>query len=164
LLLIIGGISLILLIFLDGIMIYIILLLAGFGLSGPLVLTNVLIAQVTDEDEIKSGVRREAAFFGVMALISKPAQSLSLAIGPALLEFAGFLTPDVGGNIILNQPVSALLVIKALVGPIPGIAVLMGALILMWYPLKGDYLKEIKQRVIDTHTDKESKYKEMKTH
>ncbi len=137
LLLIIGSIPLMLIFFVDGVIIYLFLIVAGFGLSGPLVLTNVLFAQVCDEDEIRTGVRREAAFFGVNALITKPAQSLSLIIGPSLLTIAGFLT-SATGEIILPQPTSALLVIKALIGLIPGIVVLIGAIILILYPLKGE--------------------------
>lgn len=156
LLLVIACIPLILITFLDGITIYICLFLAGFGLSGPLVLTNILFAQVTDEDEIRTGVRREAAFFGVNALITKPAQSLALALGPWLLELAGFLTSDVPGEIIPNQPTSVLFIIKALIGLIPGIAVLLGAIILIWYPLKADYLKEVKQKILEMHAEKES--------
>lgn len=60
LLLVIGSIPLMLIFFVDGVIIYIFLIVAGFGLSGPLVLTNVLFAQVCDEDEIRTGVRREA--------------------------------------------------------------------------------------------------------
>ena len=59
LLLIIGSIPLMLIFFVDGVIIYIFLIVAGFGLSGPLVLTNVLFAQVCDEDEIRTGVRRD---------------------------------------------------------------------------------------------------------
>ena len=58
------------------------LALAGFGLSGPQTLTNLLFAQVADEDELRSGVRREGAFFGVNALITKPAQSIALCAVP----------------------------------------------------------------------------------
>jgi len=160
LLLVIGSIPLMLIFFVDGVIIYILQIMAGFGLSGPLVLTNVLFAQVCDEDEIRSGVRREASFFGINALITKPAQSLSLIIGPSLLTIAGFLT-SATGEIILPQPTSALLAIKALVGLIPGIVVLIGAIILIWYPLKGDYLKEVKQKILDIHAEKELKLKEL---
>lgn len=162
LLLIIGSIPLMLIFFVDGVIIYLFLIVAGFGLSGPLVLTNVLFAQVCDEDEIRTGVRREAAFFGVNALITKPAQSLSLIIGPSLLTIAGFLT-SATGEIILPQPTSALLVIKALIGLIPGIVVLIGAIILILYPLKGDYLKEVKQKILDIHAEKELKLKEIQS-
>ncbi len=162
LLLIIGSIPLMLIFFVDGVIIYLFLIVAGFGLSGPLVLTNVLFAQVCDEDEIRTGVRREAAFFGVNALITKPAQSLSLIIGPSLLTIAGFLT-SATGEIILPQPTSALLVIKALIGLIPGIVVLIGAIILILYPLKGNYLKEVKQKILDIHAEKELKLKEIQS-
>lgn len=160
LLLVIAAIPLILIIFLDGLIMLIVLFLAGFGLSGPLVLTNVLFCQVTDEDELRSGVRREAAFFGINALITKPAQSLSLIIGPLLLEVSGFLVPEAGGAIILDQPETALIAIKALIGLIPGFLLLIGTLILMFYPIKGDYLKEIQAKIITLHEEKESKLKE----
>lgn len=162
LLLVIGSIPLMLIFFVDGVIIYILQIIAGFGLSGPLVLTNVLFAQVCDEDEIRSGVRREASFFGINALITKPAQSLSLITGPTLLTISGFLT-SATGEIILPQPTSALLVIKALVGLIPGIVILLGAIILILYPLKGDYLKEVKQKILDIHAEKELKLKELQS-
>jgi GPH family glycoside/pentoside/hexuronide:cation symporter len=146
----------------DGIIIYILLIIAGFGLSGPLVLTNVLYAQVADEDETKSGVRREAAFFGVNALFTKPAQSIALGLGAWLLEISGFIAPEIGQPIVLDQPDSALFAIKILIGLIPGIAVLLGAIILIWYPLKGDYLKTIKEKTLEMHKEKESKLRQLK--
>jgi GPH family glycoside/pentoside/hexuronide:cation symporter len=157
LLLIIAGISLILLPFIPEFLIYISLFFGGFGISGPLVLTNVLFAQVSDEDEIESGVRREASFFGINALITKPAQSIALAIGAVLLQLSGFLTPGPGGEIILDQPESAIFVIKIIIGFIPGAAMLVGALILYWYPLKGQYLKDVQTKVLEMHTEKKSK-------
>jgi GPH family glycoside/pentoside/hexuronide:cation symporter len=159
-LLIISAISLIMLPFIPDALIYISLFFAGFGISGPLVLTNVLFAQVADEDETKSGVRREASFFGINAFITKPAQSLSLALAPVLLQMSGFLTPGPGGEIIINQPESAIFMIKIVVGLLPGIALLIGAIILFWYPLKGEYLKEIQEKVLTMHTEKHAKLME----
>jgi len=156
-LLVIASIPLILLPFLPVSFIYISLLFAGFGLSGPLVLTNVLFAQVADEDETKSGVRREASFFGINAFITKPAQSLALALAPVLLQLSGFLTPDAGGQIILDQPESAVFMIKIVIGLLPGVAILLGAIILIWYPLKGEYLKEVQEKVLKMHVEKHAK-------
>ncbi len=53
--------------------------------------------------------------------------------------------------------------IKALVGLIPGIVILLGAIILILYPLKGDYLKEVKQKILDIHAEKELKLKELQS-
>jgi len=155
LLLIIAGIGLLLIMVVPTNLIYLCVALAGFGLSGPQTLTNILFAQVADEDELHSGVRREGAFFGVNALITKPAQSIALAISPFILEATGFITRQQNqGEIFLDQPDSAILGIKIIVGLIPGIALLLGALILTRYPLRGQYLAEIQQRVLELHAKK----------
>ena len=154
-LLVIAGIGLLLIMIVPSNLIYVCVALAGFGLSGPQTLTNVLFAQVADEDELHSGVRREGAFFGVNALITKPAQSIALALSPFILEATGFVTRQQNqGVIFLNQPVSAILGIKMIVGLIPGIAVLLGALILTRYPLRGKYLAEMQQRILEVHARK----------
>jgi len=133
------------------------IILAGFGLSGPQTLTNVLFAQVADEDEVRSGVRREGAFFGINALLTKPAQSLALVMIAQILATAEFVTRESNqGIIFLDQPESALFGIKILVGLIPGIAMLLGALILAWYPLKGAYLQNVQSRVLAMHAEKQT--------
>ena len=134
------------------------LALAGFGLSGPQTLTNVLFAQVADEDETRSGVRREGSFFGVNALITKPAQSLAIALSPFILEATNFVTREQNqGQIYLNQPESALTGIKIITGLVPGIAMLIGAIILIWYPLRGEYLSKVQIKVLEMHTEKHNK-------
>ncbi|MHA1793391.1 MAG: MFS transporter [Promethearchaeota archaeon] len=162
-LLTVSGIPLILLAFVPDIYVLPLLIFAGFGLSGPLVLTNVLFAQVADEDEIKSGVRREAAFFGINALITKPAQSLALFLGSFLIESSGFIPADpVTGEIELDQPLSVILAIKILIGLIPGLAMLSGALILTLYPLKGAYLANVQEKIITLHAEKSKLLKKQK--
>ncbi|MFX1572640.1 MAG: MFS transporter [Promethearchaeota archaeon] len=149
-----GAIFLIIIPFVPDILIYISLFIGGIGLAGPLVLTNVLYSQVTDEDEIKSGVRREAAFFGTNAMLTKPAQSVAIAIGPWLLSLAGFLTEEI------SQPSSAIFMIKLIIGLIPGIAMIIAVILLIYYPLKGDYLKEIQEKVLQMHAEKHAKLQE----
>jgi GPH family glycoside/pentoside/hexuronide:cation symporter len=96
-LLLIAGVALVLIVVVPTPLIPVCLAVAGFGLSGPQTLTNVLFAQVADEDELCSGVRREGAFFGVNALLTKPAQSIALALSPFILqvrEFPSFNDPE----------------------------------------------------------------------
>lgn len=133
------------------------LAVAGFGLSGPQTLTNVLFAQVADEDELRSGVRREGAFFGVNALLTKPAQSVALALIPFLLEITHFVTREArGGQITLDQPASVIFGIKALAGLIPGVAMILGAGILIWFPLRGEYLRKVQEEVLALHARKQA--------
>ena len=78
--------------------------------------------------------------------ITKPAQSVALALTPFILEATRFVTREAnGGQIFLNQPASALFGIKALMGLIPGVALVLGALILFWYPLRGQRLAKMQR-------------------
>jgi len=155
LLLVIAGVALTLIIVVPTPLILVCLAVAGFGLSGPQTLTNVLFAQVADEDELRSGVRREGAFFGVNALLTKPAQSVALALSPFILELTHFVPREANqGQIFLDQPASAILGIRFLVGLIPGVAMLLGAIILIWFPLRGTYLAKVQQKVLALHARK----------
>jgi GPH family glycoside/pentoside/hexuronide:cation symporter len=155
LLLCIAGVALLLIVVVPTVLIPVCLAVAGFGLAGPQTLTNVLFAQVADEDELRSGVRREGAFFGVNALLTKPAQSVALALSPFILELTRFVTREANqGQIFLDQPDSALLGIKVLVGLIPGVAMLLGAVILIWFPLRGEYLGRMQADVLALHARK----------
>jgi glycoside/pentoside/hexuronide:cation symporter, GPH family len=155
LLLAVAGIGLTLITVVPTALIPVCIALAGFGLAGPQTLTNVLFAQVADEDELRSGVRREGAFFGVNALITKPAQSVALALSPFILELTGFVTREQNlGRIFLDQPASAIFGMKVIAGLVPGLAMLLGALILFAFPLQGAYLKEVQEKVLVLHARK----------
>lgn len=162
LLLIIAGIGLIAVAFVPKSLIPFCLILAGFGLSGPQTLTNVLFAQVADEDELRTGVRREGAFFGVNALLTKPAQSVALWIVPAILEATKFVTrASNAGETFVNQPAAAVFGIKTFIGIIPGVACILGAILLIFYPLKGGYLKQVQEKVLEMHAEKAQKLSEL---
>ena len=155
LLLVIAGVGLVLVAVVPPILIPACLALAGFGLSGPQTLSNLLFAQVADEDELRSGVRREGAFFGVNALITKPAQSIALWLFPFVLEATQFVSREQNNGVaLLDQPASAIFGIKVISGLIPGIAMLIGALILVWFPLRGKYLENVQREVLELHADK----------
>lgn len=134
------------------------LALAGFGLSGPQTLTNILFAQVADEDELRCGVRREGAFFGVNALVTKPAQSIAIALAPAILAATHFVTRGAnGGAMVADQPAAAVFGIKVFSGLVPGAAMLAGAAILMAFPIKGKKLERLGSDLLALHEEKSRK-------
>ncbi len=158
LLLVIAGVGLLLIAVVPNTLIPLCISLAGFGLSGPQTLTNVLFAQVADEDELRSGVRREGAFFGINALITKPAQSIALALSPIILEATHFVTRGANaGQIYLDQPASAIFGIKATAGLVPGVAMLIGALLLCLYPLHGARLQKVQTDLLALHERKHAR-------
>ena len=83
-------------------------------------------------------LRREGAFFGVNALITKPAISLGAYIIAVVHEITGY----VKGSLV--QPESALLGLRILVSIIPFVIILAAMLFLLVYPLDGERLKEVK--------------------
>jgi GPH family glycoside/pentoside/hexuronide:cation symporter len=161
-LLVLAGVGLISVAFVPKALIPVCIALAGLGLAGPQTLTNILFAQVADEDELRSGARREGAFFGVNALITKPAQSIAIWITPFILERTSFITRASNlGEIFLDQPTEAILGIKLFSGVIPGVACLLGALLLVWYPLRGKRLKEMQEKVLALHQEKREKLEKL---
>lgn len=160
-LLVLAGIGLIAIAFVPKALIPVCIALAGVGLAGPQTLTNVLFAQVADEDELRSGQRREGAFFGINALITKPAQSIALWITPFILEKTNFITrASNAGEIFLDQPANAIMGIKIFAGVIPGAACLLGALLLIRYPLRGERLADVQKKVLVLHKQKKQQFEE----
>ncbi|MFX1487663.1 MAG: MFS transporter [Promethearchaeota archaeon] len=164
-LLLIGGCGLILLFIVTAWniigLVYMSLAISAFGFVGPLIFTNVLFAQVTDEDELRTGVRREAAFFGVNAFFTKPAQSIAIIIPAALLDLANFIPHKIGDPPVLPQPAEAIFAIRLFIGLIPGIALILAALILQLYPIRGVRWKKIQEDILILHEEKRKKLEEM---
>ena len=131
--------------------------LAGFGYSGNQVVNYIVLSQVVDEDEIKTGVRREGSYLGANALVTKPAQSVAIYITALILAETAFVTTQANGGVpFLNQPESAQMGIRALVGLIPGITLLLGAIALFWFPIKGKKLTDQQQTILEMHASKEA--------
>jgi GPH family glycoside/pentoside/hexuronide:cation symporter len=63
--------------------------LMSFGVAATLVLSASMMADVSDEDELKSGIRREGIFFGAHSFATKVANGLGAALGGILYEFVG---------------------------------------------------------------------------
>ncbi len=160
-LLVVAGVGLVAVAFVPKSLIPACIALAGLGLAGPQTLTNILFAQVADEDELRSGQRREGAFFGVNALLTKPAQSIAIWLTPFILERTEFVTRASNlGEIFLDQPATAIMGIKIFAGVIPGAACLLGALILIWYPLRGKRLVKIQEKILYLHRQKKQQLDE----
>lgn len=162
--LVLGGLGLIVLTFLPVDFIPLSIAIFGFGYSGVQVINYLLLGQVIDEDEIRTGVRREGSFYGANALITKPAQSLAITITASALAAGQFVTRNSNnGAIFLDQPETALFAIRAVMGLIPGITLVIAAIILFAFPLRGDRLKKIKAEILRMHNEKQEKLEELES-
>lgn len=160
--LLIGGAGLVSLAFMPVDLIPISLVISGLGLSGQQTVTYNILAYVIDDDEVRTGKRREGAFYGANALLTKPAQSLALFLTAFILEQSGFITRAMNqGQIFLNQPVKALFGIRSIVGLIPGLSMLVSAIILFFFPLQGQRLAQLKEKILLMHAEKEAQLKKI---
>jgi glycoside/pentoside/hexuronide:cation symporter, GPH family len=105
------------------------MVVAGIGQGGGVLLTRSLMADVVDDDEIRTSARRSGLFFGLLLTTSK----LGLAAGPltyAVIEAFGFDAKAGAAN-----TAEALNALRALFIGGPILLCLLGALSLRKYPL-----------------------------
>ncbi len=158
--LILTGVGLILIGILPGIFALCGFFLFGFGLFGIVGLINTAYGAVADEDEVKNGTRREAAIFGIDALITKPAQSIAGIFIAFILILFRYQEPI--GGVQQSQSDFTLLGFRLAMGLIPGIIILICALVFRMYPLHGDYLERIQSKMYQMHKEKSEKYEALK--
>ncbi|MFW9941753.1 MAG: MFS transporter [Candidatus Thorarchaeota archaeon] len=126
-------------------------ILMGFGFGGMLYFVYLIIADVIDEDELKTGVRREGTFFGITNFFMRLSMILSiLTVG---LVFTGTdwsdFTPKPGVNTIIG--------LKMLVFLFPTIALLITLICLLYYPFPKSKVEEIKKKLLQLHNEKREK-------
>jgi GPH family glycoside/pentoside/hexuronide:cation symporter len=120
----------------------------GIAFSGILVAREVMMGDVVDEDELKTGLRREGSYFGFIIMVEK----LSLVV----IGFAIFILLEVfiGYDPLLPDP--PFMDIGIRIGMIALVTVFSLILIvfLMIYPLNKEYVSEIHEKVKELHAEK----------
>jgi GPH family glycoside/pentoside/hexuronide:cation symporter len=108
----------------------------GLSLGGLLMLTNPLIADITDEDEVLNGARREGMFFGMNGLIIRFAFVIQGLLTAAIFTLTGYVAPS-AGVLYPPQPDTALFGMRLLTGGVPAVALVTAFLLLGGYTLHG---------------------------
>lgn len=125
----------------------------GFGFGGMLYFVYLIIADVIDEDELKTGVRREGTFFGITNFFMR--LSMILSIVTVGLVFTGAdwsdYTPKPGVNTIIG--------LKLLVFLFPAVALIATLICLLYYPYTKSKVEEIKNQLTKLHTEKRNRLK-----
>jgi GPH family glycoside/pentoside/hexuronide:cation symporter len=122
--------------------------LVGFGLAGFILVADLLIADVIDEDEINTGTRREGMYLGASAFISRFAIVLEAVC-------MGFIFASSGYNpYVFSQPDEFLAGLRWLLAGFPLIGLLLAGIIISFYPLAGQKLRQEKKEVAELHIQK----------
>lgn len=121
--------------------IFFLCVLAGIGVGAAHVLPWAIIPDAVEWDEWQTGERHEGFFYSLVTLMQKVASSIAIPLTLLVLEYTGY-TPNV-----LQQPPTALLGIRIVVGPIPAALLCGGILFALLYPLTRERYTEISQEL-----------------
>ncbi len=121
---------------------YILAILAGFGVSTAYLIPWSMIPDVIDLDELNTGQRREGIFYSFMVFLQKVGLAIGLFLVGQALEIAGFIE-SIPGQPTPIQPESALFAIRIAVGPLPMIILIGGMILTYFYPITHEVHAEI---------------------
>ena len=123
----------------------------GFGFGGMLYFIYLIVADIIDEDELKTGVRREGAYFGITNFFMRLAMILSiLTVGVVFTQVSWETYTPTGA-------ITEIIGLRMLMYAFPAIALLITLICLYFYPFTKSKVEEIKVKLIELHKEKAEK-------
>ena len=124
----------------DAISGFIVFFLVGIGMAGSLYSKDLVVSDIIDEDEVLTGSRKDASYFGIYIFF--------LRIGYIFVFFSiSMVFTNVGWTIFEPESVTAevILGLRFLGFVFPAIALSLLIIFMYKYPLHGEYQREIKR-------------------
>lgn len=131
----------------------IIFFLMGIGLGGTLYFPELIMSDVIDEDEVKTGKRNEAGYYGISFFFVRLATVFVFVATSLVFTSVGwavFEPENITAEIIFG--------LRALMYIFPTIALSMGILAIYIYPLDGENLSKVKDELQKLHEQKKVKF------
>ncbi|MFO8017559.1 MAG: MFS transporter [Promethearchaeia archaeon] len=128
------------------------MILLGISFSGYFLMGQMVMAEVIDYDEVRTGKRRETTYSGANALLTKPAVSLAASLFLTIISAFGF------NSEISTQTESAQFGIMLGFTIIPAVFILISAIAMNFFPLKGEKWQKEKEKLAKIHKRKEREY------
>ncbi len=117
----------------------------GIGLGGLILIGDVIMAEVIDEDEIKTGHQRAGMFFGMSGFV------ITLS-GLLVSSVFGLVMPAFGYDTLLDvQPASVDMGFRIFLTAPTSIGFLLAIFLLWLYPIHGPYLQSIRDTLARKH-------------
>jgi len=122
--------------------------LIGCGLAGFILIADVIISDVIDEDEVNTGSRREGMFFGMNAFITRFAIGLEALSMSVVFIYSGY------NPYVFTQGREFQSGLRLLIAGLPILALALGALAILFYPLADNKLEEMRAKLKEVHARK----------
>ncbi len=128
----------------------------GLSLAGLLMLTDLLIADLVDADELVTDVRREGLYFGMNGLVIRLAFTVQGMITAVILTLSRYVAPT-EGVLYPEQPATAVWGLRFMIAGFPALALVVAYFLLSKYTLHGEKLAEMRTAVSSLHAQKREK-------
>jgi GPH family glycoside/pentoside/hexuronide:cation symporter len=128
----------------DTRIIFLMAFVAGFGISVCYLIPNAMLPDVIEYDELKTGRRREGIYYGFCVFLQKTALAIGTFVVGQLLALAGYISSG-PNEATPEQPERALLAIRLAIGPLPALALIIGMVLTVFYPIT----RESHRRVVE---------------
>jgi len=114
-------------------LVYILAGLAGIGIATVYVIPWAMIPDIIEDDEVKTGQRREGTYYALVSFFQKLGTGAALWVMGQALAYAGYLTPV--GDVLPDQPELAVLAIRLFMSMVPAVLLLIAIAFAWRYPL-----------------------------
>lgn len=112
----------------------------GVGLASLMMVIDILISDVVDEDQLKTGTRREGMYFGVHGFVIRLGIALQGLVFAAVLTWGGYVADA-------QQTEQAIFAIRSLLTIVPWVALALSFVAISLYPLHGRRLAEVREQL-----------------
>ncbi|WP_058302888.1 MFS transporter [Gorillibacterium timonense] len=129
------------------VLIVVVIVFIGVGLSASQVLTFSILPDVVEVDELKNGVRREGMIYGSTMFFYKISSAVMVAVVMYAMGLFGYV--ESAGDAIEAQPSSAVWGIRLLISCVPALCFVLSALFVRKLPSGKAAFDQIKQSVAD---------------
>ncbi len=119
------------------VLMYVLAIMAGLGVSTAYLIPWSMLPDVIDIDELNTGKRREGLFYAFMVLLQKVGLALGIFLVGQGLSVSGYQ-----GNLEV-QPPAAIMAIRLSVGPLPTLCLILGVILAYFYPVTKAYHDEV---------------------
>jgi GPH family glycoside/pentoside/hexuronide:cation symporter len=136
------------------ILMYVLAVIVGVGLSTAYMVPWSMLPDVMDLDELNTGQRREGLFCGLIVLLQKIAVAIALLLVGRSLDWAGFIPTSPGQSPPL-QPESAVWAIRCLMGWASSTVLVGGLVCAYFYPITRSKHGEILLKLIEKRNQRE---------
>jgi len=120
---------------------YVMMFVMGIGFGFTYALPYAIVPDAIEYDYLKTGQRREGAFYGIWTWALKIGQAIAVLAMGWVLSIMGYVASPPG--VFLKQVPSAELGIRLFLGPVPAAIFIVGAIAVWLYPINEKRYKEI---------------------